>query len=43
MAKYFIIILQQAKVTAHWHNGNTLYMVKFDEAVIMRDKGLDAR
>ena len=29
-----------AKVTAHWHNGTT-FMVKFEEAVITRDKQLD--
>ncbi|XP_064842573.1 trafficking protein particle complex subunit 5-like isoform X2 [Oncorhynchus masou masou] len=31
-----------AKVTAHWHKGTTL-MIKFDEAVIARDKALDSR
>ncbi|KAK2864804.1 hypothetical protein Q7C36_003958 [Tachysurus vachellii] len=31
-----------AKVTAHWHKGTTL-MIKFDEAVITRDKQLDGR
>ncbi|KAF4080746.1 hypothetical protein AMELA_G00174800 [Ameiurus melas] len=31
-----------AKVTAHWHKGTTL-MIKFDEAVIARDKQLDGR
>ncbi|CAB1341975.1 unnamed protein product [Coregonus sp. 'balchen'] len=31
-----------AKVTAHWHKGTTL-MIKFDEAVIARDKALDGR
>ncbi|KAG9279258.1 trafficking protein particle complex subunit 5 [Astyanax mexicanus] len=31
-----------AKVTAHWHKGTTL-MIKFDEAVIARDKQLDSR
>lgn len=33
---------QPAKVTAHWHKGTT-YMVKFDDAVIARDKQLDDR
>ncbi|XP_073690540.1 trafficking protein particle complex subunit 5-like [Garra rufa] len=31
-----------AKVTAHWHKGTTL-MIKFDEAVIARDKQLDGK
>ncbi|CAB0034138.1 unnamed protein product [Trichogramma brassicae] len=31
-----------AKVTAHWHKGTT-YMIKFDEAVIARDKQLEDR
>lgn len=31
-----------AKVTAHWHKGTTL-MIKFNEAVIVRDKALDGR
>ncbi|XP_043668256.1 trafficking protein particle complex subunit 5 isoform X3 [Vespula pensylvanica] len=31
-----------AKVTAHWHKGTT-YMVKFDDAVIARDKQLEER
>uniref|UniRef100_A0AAR2KXJ0 Trafficking protein particle complex subunit 5 n=2 Tax=Pygocentrus nattereri TaxID=42514 RepID=A0AAR2KXJ0_PYGNA len=31
-----------AKVTAHWHKGTTL-MIKFDEAVIAREKQLDGR
>ncbi|KFZ61555.1 Trafficking protein particle complex subunit 5, partial [Antrostomus carolinensis] len=31
-----------AKVTAHWHKGTTL-MIKFDEAVIARDKSLEGR
>ncbi|XP_031804199.1 trafficking protein particle complex subunit 5 isoform X1 [Sarcophilus harrisii] len=31
-----------AKVTAHWHKGTTL-MIKFDEAVIARDRALDGR
>ncbi|KAG7315877.1 hypothetical protein KOW79_020743 [Hemibagrus wyckioides] len=31
-----------AKVTVHWHKGTTL-MIKFDEAVIARDKTLDGR
>ncbi|XP_051560482.1 trafficking protein particle complex subunit 5-like [Xyrauchen texanus] len=31
-----------AKVTVHWHKGTTL-MIKFDEAVIARDKALDGR
>ncbi|XP_046742166.1 trafficking protein particle complex subunit 5 [Diprion similis] len=31
-----------AKVTAHWHKGTT-YMVKFDHAVITRDKQLEDR
>uniref|UniRef100_A0A671P3C0 Trafficking protein particle complex subunit 5-like n=1 Tax=Sinocyclocheilus anshuiensis TaxID=1608454 RepID=A0A671P3C0_9TELE len=31
-----------AKVTVHWHKGTTL-MIKFDEAVIARDKSLDGR
>ncbi|KAJ3614338.1 hypothetical protein NHX12_017912 [Muraenolepis orangiensis] len=30
-----------AKVTVHWHKGTTL-MIKFDEAVIARDKALEA-
>ncbi|XP_018327532.1 trafficking protein particle complex subunit 5 [Agrilus planipennis] len=29
-----------AKVSAHWHKGTT-YMVKFDEAVVARDKQLE--
>nr|CAI5864295.1 unnamed protein product [Callosobruchus analis] len=29
-----------AKVTAHWHKGTT-YMVKFDDAVMTRDKQLE--
>ncbi|KAF3428854.1 hypothetical protein E2986_04029 [Frieseomelitta varia] len=32
----------QAKVTAHWHKGTT-YMVKFDDAVVARDKQLEDR
>lgn len=31
-----------AKVTVHWHKGTTL-MIKFDEAVIARDKVLEGR
>ncbi|XP_003700411.1 trafficking protein particle complex subunit 5 [Megachile rotundata] len=31
-----------AKVTAHWHKGTT-YMVKFDDAVVTRDKQLEDR
>nr|CAG4645223.1 EOG090X0H7V [Leptodora kindtii] len=31
-----------AKVTAHWHKGTT-YMIKFDEAVVARDKQLECR
>ncbi|XP_076224091.1 trafficking protein particle complex subunit 5 isoform X2 [Nomia melanderi] len=31
-----------AKVTAHWHKGTT-YMVKFDDAVVARDKQLEDR
>ncbi|RZC32520.1 TRAPP domain containing protein [Asbolus verrucosus] len=31
-----------AKVTAHWHKGTT-YMVKFDDAVVSRDKQLEER
>uniref|UniRef100_A0A3Q1HGR1 Trafficking protein particle complex subunit 5 n=1 Tax=Anabas testudineus TaxID=64144 RepID=A0A3Q1HGR1_ANATE len=31
-----------AKVTVHWHKGTTL-MIKFDEAVIARDKALESR
>lgn len=31
-----------AKVTAHWHKGTTL-MIKFEEAVIIREKTLEAR
>jgi len=31
-----------AKVTTHWHKGTT-YMVKFDDAVVARDKQLDER
>lgn len=31
-----------AKVTVHWHKGTTL-MIKFDEAVIARDKAPDGR
>uniref|UniRef100_A0A3Q4GGX8 Trafficking protein particle complex subunit 5 n=1 Tax=Neolamprologus brichardi TaxID=32507 RepID=A0A3Q4GGX8_NEOBR len=31
-----------AKVTVHWHKGTTL-MIKFDEAVVARDKGLEGR
>ncbi|KAJ8938606.1 hypothetical protein NQ314_011414 [Rhamnusium bicolor] len=31
-----------AKVTAHWHKGTT-YMVKFDDAVVARDKQLEER
>uniref|UniRef100_A0A669CEX8 Trafficking protein particle complex subunit 5 n=1 Tax=Oreochromis niloticus TaxID=8128 RepID=A0A669CEX8_ORENI len=31
-----------AKVTVHWHKGTTL-MIKFDEAVITRDKVLEGR
>lgn len=29
-----------AKVTAHWHKGTT-FMIKFDDAVITRDRSLD--
>ncbi|KFW12005.1 Trafficking protein particle complex subunit 5, partial [Fulmarus glacialis] len=31
-----------AKVSAHWHKGTTL-MIKFEEAVIARDKSLEGR
>ncbi|XP_062474502.1 trafficking protein particle complex subunit 5 [Pezoporus occidentalis] len=31
-----------AKVTAHWHKGTTL-MIKFEEAVIAREKSLEGR
>ncbi|XP_028307699.1 trafficking protein particle complex subunit 5 [Gouania willdenowi] len=31
-----------AKVTVHWHKGTTL-MIKFDEAVIAREKALEGR
>ncbi|KAK7929906.1 hypothetical protein WMY93_006301 [Mugilogobius chulae] len=31
-----------AKVTVHWHKGTTL-MIKFDDAVIARDKALEGR
>ncbi|XP_041641285.1 trafficking protein particle complex subunit 5 [Cheilinus undulatus] len=31
-----------AKVTVHWHKGTTL-MIKFDEAVITRDKALEGK
>uniref|UniRef100_A0A3Q2UXA0 Trafficking protein particle complex subunit 5 n=1 Tax=Haplochromis burtoni TaxID=8153 RepID=A0A3Q2UXA0_HAPBU len=31
-----------AKVTVHWHKGTTL-MIKFDEAVVARDKVLEGR
>ncbi|KAM8793930.1 TPPC5 protein, partial [Eudromia elegans] len=31
-----------AKVTAHWHKGTTL-MIKFDAAVVARDKSLEGR
>ncbi|NXX87470.1 TPPC5 protein, partial [Urocolius indicus] len=31
-----------AKVTAHWHKGTTL-MIKFDEGVIARERGLEGR
>ncbi|KGL85609.1 Trafficking protein particle complex subunit 5, partial [Tinamus guttatus] len=31
-----------AKVTAHWHKGTTL-MIKFDEAVVARERGLEGR
>ncbi|XP_049731758.1 trafficking protein particle complex subunit 5 isoform X1 [Elephas maximus indicus] len=31
-----------AKVTAHWHKGTTL-MIKFEEAVIARDRALEGR
>ncbi|NXR35720.1 TPPC5 protein, partial [Zosterops hypoxanthus] len=31
-----------ARVSAHWHKGTTL-MIKFDEAVIARDKSLEGR
>lgn len=31
-----------AKVTVHWHKGTT-YMVKFDDAVVTRDKQLEDR
>lgn len=37
-----MFILQPAKVTAHWHKGTT-YMVKFDDAVVARDKQLEDR
>jgi hypothetical protein len=37
-----ILILQPAKVTAHWHKGTT-YMVKFEDSVIARDKQLEDR
>lgn len=41
--KYLLYFLfQPAKVTAHWHKGTT-YMVKFDDAVIARDKQLEER
>lgn len=31
------ILLQPAKVTAHWHKGTT-FMIEFDESVLARDK-----
>ncbi|XP_025890363.1 trafficking protein particle complex subunit 5 [Nothoprocta perdicaria] len=31
-----------AAVTAHWHKGTTL-MIRFEEAVVARDKGLEGR
>lgn len=31
-----------AKVTVHWHKGTT-FMIKFEEAVIARDKALDSK
>ncbi|KAI1280927.1 Trafficking protein particle complex subunit 5 [Halotydeus destructor] len=31
-----------AKVTVHWHKGTT-FMIKFDDSVILRDKGLDSK
>jgi hypothetical protein len=31
-----------AKVNAHWHKGTTYYIIEFDEAVIARDKQLEA-
>ncbi|NXK98821.1 TPPC5 protein, partial [Formicarius rufipectus] len=31
-----------ARVSAHWHKGTTL-MIKFEEAVIARDKSLEGR
>ena len=37
-----ILFFQPAKVTAHWHKGTT-YMVKFDDAVVARDKQLEDR
>ncbi|XKL61018.1 hypothetical protein PGB90_008075 [Kerria lacca] len=33
----------EAKVTAHWYNGTTLYMMKFEDAVIARNKQLEER
>ncbi|KAK7605399.1 hypothetical protein V9T40_007257 [Parthenolecanium corni] len=32
-----------SKVTAHWYNGTTLYMMKFEDSVIARNKQLDDR
>lgn len=43
---YFLPIssfLQNSKVTAHWYNGTTLYMMKFEDSVIARNKQLDDR
>lgn len=42
MKMNIIMSLQPAKVTAHWHKGTT-YMVKFDDAVVARDKQLEDR
>ena len=42
MISFRIDWLVPAKVTAHWHKGTTL-MIKFEEAVIARDRALEGR
>ena len=37
----FVCFFQPAKVIAQWHNDTTYYIIKFDEAVINRDKQLE--
>jgi hypothetical protein len=39
---YNILAVQPAKVTALWHKGTT-FMIKFEDAVVARDKQLEGR